>query len=216
MPLDAIVYNSEQVSAARTPEQFIQNFHQYRKHVVWDYSETNIRALRDLGIERPVHCPVGYISSMTKIMFSDTEDIDVLFYGSINSARREILDALDAAGLRVVRLFGVYGAERDQVIARAKVVLNLHFYDRPVFEIFRVSHLLANKKCVVSEDGGQDVELEAFAARAVVLEPRVRIVERCRELVADSVARKEIALRGFEEFRKIDLVECVRLALEAS
>jgi hypothetical protein len=50
-------------------------------------------------------------------------------------------------------LAGVYREERDRLIARAKVVLNMHYYDARVFEIVRVSYLLSNEKAVVAECG---------------------------------------------------------------
>lgn len=217
LPSDAIVYNSEQVAAAgEGASHLMQNRDQFRRHVVWDYSRANIARLLALGMERVVHCPVGYVPSMTKIAPAATEDVDVLFYGSVNPRRARVLDALDAAGLKVVRLFGVYGAERDAWIARAKVVLNLHFYDRPVFEIFRVSHLLANKKCVVSEDGGQDEELERMAGAMTFLTPRDEIVEVCRSCVADADERAFAAALGFSVFKKVNFVESVRRAVEES
>lgn len=214
LPSDAISYNAEQIAAVKLSRLFV-NVEQYKDRFVWDYSEANAAKLRDLGFKRVVMCPVGYEPKMTSIAPVD-EDIDVLFYGSLNPRRKEILNRLAAAGLRVLRLFNIYGAERDAVIARAKVVLNMHHYERGVFEIFRVSHLLANRKCVVSEGDGCDAGLEAFAERATRLVSYDRLAEACRELVGDAGARVSLAERGHAEFTKIDLVENVRVALEAS
>ena len=215
MPKDAIIYNSEQVAATRGAA-LIQNVTQYRSHVIWDYSRKNIEKLKALGIERAVHCPVGYVPSMEVIEASPQDDIDVLHYGSMNPRRARILNLLEARGLKVVRLFGVYGRERDQMIARSKVVVNIHFYGQPIFEIFRVSHLLANRRCVVSEGGGTDLELEDFAGRATRLVSYDDVVEACVELVKDERKRREQAERGYEAFRQADLVENVRKALEES
>ncbi len=218
IPRDSIIYNAEQLAAISDPRFFLQNWVQYRQMIVWDYSRANVEVLRRLGIERAVHCPVGYISSMECIQSlpEEEQDIDVLFYGSVAGPRREILDALDATGLRVERLFGVYGAERDKFIARAKVVLNLRFYPRGIFEIFRVSHLLANKKCVLTEAGGCDTELEALADRTCAYVERANIVEMCKKLVAAPNARQEIAETGYAEFKKLNFIETVRQALEES
>lgn len=216
IPPDAIVYNTEQLAAIADPAFFMQNHAQFRTMTVWDYAHANLAELKKLGMERAVLCPVGYVPSMTTIAPAPEEDIDVLFYGSEGGARREILAELEQSGLEVVRMFGVYGKERDEAIARAKVVLNLHYYPHGIFEIFRCSHLFANRKCVVTEGGGRDAALEALAERTCAYTPRAQLVERCRELVADANARRAQAERGFEEFRKIDLVENVRRALEAS
>ena len=55
---------------------------------------------------------------------------------------------------------GVRGAERDALIARARLVLNLHFYPTAIFELVRVSYLLANGKAVVAECG-PETEIDA-------------------------------------------------------
>ena len=110
----------------------------------------------------------------------------------------------------------MYGRELDQYIARSKVVLNLHFYEKASFEIFRVSHLLANHKCVVTEaDDYGDVELEELASKTCARTHRSFIVELCQALVSNATFRAEMTARS-HNFKKIDFVENVRLALEAS
>ncbi|MHC4843687.1 MAG: hypothetical protein ACYTEE_07795, partial [Planctomycetota bacterium] len=81
-------------------------------------------------------------------------------------------------GLKVEALFGVYGVERDHYISRAKIVLNIHFYETKVFEIVRVSYLLANKKFVISEPGN-DQELESPFRDGLVFLPYNGLVEEC-------------------------------------
>jgi hypothetical protein len=221
VPDGSIIYNTEQMTSfGGDVRKQMQNFDEWSKRcVIWDYSSLNASKLRAAGASRVVHCPLGYVPSMTTIEPAPIQDIDVLFYGSVNPRRRAVLDALDAAGLSVVRLYGVYGSDRDAVIARSKVVLNLHYYENAVFEIFRVSHLLANKKCVVSEGGGEDTELEEFAERATACVPIDRIVSMCGDLLLSERAvgfRQCYEEAGFMEFSKLDLVEHVRKALEQS
>ncbi|HKW48703.1 MAG TPA: hypothetical protein VJN70_14740 [Gemmatimonadaceae bacterium] len=215
IPDGSIVFNSEQLAAVDNPAFFLQNYLQYRRLTVWDYSEANLAALKKLGITRAVHCPVGYVPSMTTIE-PETEDIDILFYGSVAGPRREILDALDQTGLNIVRLFGVYGEDRDAFIARSKLVLNLHYYPNGVFEIFRVSHLLANRKCVLTEAGGCDRALEDFARLACAYVPREQIVDTAKMLAANEKMRHEQARVGQEAFKKLDFVQGVGEALEQS
>jgi len=217
MPKDSIIYNTEQLAAVADPSYFLRNFRQYRDFMIWDYSKSNISALHKLGLKNTIFCPVGYISSMTQIKPAADQDIDVLHYGSVGkSPRKEILDALDKTDLKVVRLFNVYGEERDAVIARSKIVLNLHYYPGGIFEIFRVSHLLANRKCVVSEDGGSDLLLESLAKCTTAYVSRDKIIDTCRELIADTSKRKGLEEKGFSEFSQIDFVKIVKEALEVS
>ncbi|MEU1523347.1 hypothetical protein ABZ413_14225 [Nocardia rhamnosiphila] len=52
---------------------------------------------------------------------------------------------------------------RDALYARSKIVLDTHYYDAGVFEIVRVSYLLANGIFVVSENGADIEESSPFA-----------------------------------------------------
>ncbi len=212
VPPDAVLYNSEQVLSG----QHWKNLDRYKDNPLWDYSREQVHWFRARGARGAVHCPVGFVPGTDRIGPSPVEDIDVLFYGWVCERRREVIEALTRAGLRVRWLVGVFGRERDRLVARSKVVLNLHFYERPVFEIFRVGHLLASGRCVVSEDGGVDPELEDLARRATAYTPRGEIVRVCRDLVASQTAREEVARRGRAAFREVDFVQSVRTALAES
>lgn len=201
LPADAIVFNLEQVTPGS--KWFTHAYLQIlARHRVWDYSDENIAALRNLGITA-THVPIGYAPGLARIE-RRPEDIDVLFYGSLNERRRSVLDQLRARGLRVEAAFGLYGRERDALIARSRVVLNMHFYESKVFEIVRVSYLLANGVCVVSETGA-DPALEAPFAAGIAFEPYERLADRCAALVADPTMRSQIALRGRQLFRRMPM-----------
>ena len=66
-----------------------------------------------------------------------------------------VMNELDAAGLNVQVLVGIYGAERDEYIARSKVILSVSFYASNILESTRVVHALANGKAVVAECSDQ-------------------------------------------------------------
>lgn len=73
----------------------------------------------------------------------------------------------------------VMGDERDQYIARAKVVLNMHrFQETKVFEIARVSYLLANRKAVVSEISSATV-VDDDIRMAIASDSIDRLVDLC-------------------------------------
>ncbi len=218
LPADAIIYNAEQVRTdwEKSPVGSLY-LKRLRQHVVWDYSATNIERLRDLGVKRAVHCRVGYGPGTRVILPRPcVEDVDVLFIGSTNERRAMVVFDLATQGLQVETLFGVYGAERDAWISRAKVVLNVHFYSQPIFEIFRCSHLLANSKCVVTEDGGVDPELEELAHNTCAYVSYDKLVSECKRLVDDKDARREQADRGRRVFCDISQIDEVARALEES
>jgi hypothetical protein len=111
--------------------------------------------------------------------------------------RRSVLQAIEAMGFRVHYQFGIYGAARDALIARSKIVLNIHRNSVKIFEIVRVSYLLANRKAVVSEVS-DDTEMPPDLVDAVRGVPYERLAEACRGLIADDDARHALELRGFE------------------
>ena len=197
LPQKSIIYNLEQIDPS---SQWSGIKSLLGRHPVWDYSLRNIKMLTEMGYGDGVfHVPVGYVPEMTRIATASEEDIDVLFYGSVNERRKAVLDALVKEGLKVEALFGVYGAVRDTYIARAKVVLNLHYYESSIFELVRVSYLLANRKAVVAEcheNTETDPDLEgAFAAARYG-----GLVRECKALVNDSEKRKALEGTAFEKF----------------
>jgi SAM-dependent methyltransferase len=168
---------------------------------VWDYSRENIRRLERLGVASARFVPLSYVPQLTRIPSVIPQDIDVLFYGAINERRKNILEGLIARGLRIEFLTGVYREERDHYIARAKVVLNMHYYEASIFEVVRVSYLLANEKAVVAECGATTT-LEPDVRDAVCAVPYDRLIDACVELVADANKRANLARRGFEIFSR--------------
>jgi len=197
LPADTVFYNLEQVE----PPLFEWAPHlraAFSRFETWDYSQRNLDRLGELGIEGRFHLlPVGTVPEMTRIPPAPAQDIDVLFYGAVNEHRRRVLKAIQDRGLRVAAVFGCYGAERDGLIARAKLVINLHKHQAQVFEIVRVSYLLANRKAVVTEltpATAIDPDLRAGVAGA----PADRLAETCAALIADEAARAALAERGFQ------------------
>jgi hypothetical protein len=208
-PADAILYNLEQVTPDSPwfPAAMLERL---RRHVVWDYSAANVGRLAAMGIAA-THVPIGHHPVLARIERA-AEDIDVLFYGSLNARREAVLDALEARGVRVASLFGVYGAERDAVIARAKLVLNVHYYEARVFEIVRVSYLLANRRCVVSETGAEPAE-EAAWADGIAFAPYDGLVDTCVALAASRSERRRLAEAGHARFAARPLAPVLRALL---
>ncbi|MCY0885064.1 MAG: hypothetical protein OWV35_04165 [Firmicutes bacterium] len=167
----------------------------FRERPVWDYSRRNCRTWAGLGVAGPLRVPVGYVPELTRIPPAGAEDIEVLFYGTPNPRRLQVLEALRARGVRVAAAFGVWGPARDALIARARLVLNIHYHPVRIFEVVRVSYLLANRKAVVTECD-PDTELDEDLRGAVRAVPYEGLVEACRELLANPAARRELGERG--------------------
>ena len=122
---------------------------------VWDFDADNVAALAAEGI-RAQHVPVGYHPAMQRYEQAAVKDIDFFFYGCINKRRARIFEKLAGYGKRVeVRGVqnGLYGKERDALIAHTKVLPYPYFYDTGhVFGAVRPGYLLNNGSLVVVED----------------------------------------------------------------
>ena len=88
--------------------------------------------------------------------------------------------------------------QRDALIARSKVVLNMHYYEPGEFESVRVSYLWANRKCVVTEKF--DVLYQA-------------LVPQCRFFVKHDYDREREERIAFEVFSQRSEVDILREAL---
>lgn len=199
LPDNVVIYNTEQIDEGSSwiGKPYIELL---KSRPVWDYSRRNLERMHALGVAGGMLVPIGYVPQLTRIP-REEEDIDVLFYGCINERRKKILEGLIERGLRIEFLSGVYREPRDRYIARAKVVLNLHYYDANVFEIVRVSYLLANEKAVVAECG-DTTHIDEDMRDAVCGVPYERLVDACVDLVNDAKKRANLARRGFEAFAR--------------
>jgi hypothetical protein len=209
VPDRAIVYNSEHANSEwMTPH--------YRsllgRCIVWDYSQDNARMVQD-AVGKPVrHVKLGYVPAFTRIESHAAEDIDVLFYGSASPRRTGLFAALRAAGLKFHPAFGVYGAERDTLIARSKLVLNVHAHIPGAFEIVRVAYLLANRKTVICEcNPGEQIDTDLQSG--VLAAPYENILAKTIELITDAPRRQAIAARGYQAFTARDQAAILREAL---
>jgi len=205
------VYNLEQLGGPSLPKHF---YELGIRHQVWDYSLNNLKTWEVLRCARPpIHVPLGYVPELRRIQASKVQNIDVLFYGSLNERRSRILQALKDSGVKVHSAFGVYGKERDALIARSKIVLNVHFYNAKIFETVRVSYLLANSKAVVSECSAE-TEIEPGLADAVLGLPYDSLVEGCLSLLRDEEKRRQLETRGFQWFSQRKESEILSKALQ--
>ena len=177
---------------------------------VWEYSARNLSILEAQGIGNVKLLPLGYHPKLEMIPPAGEEEkvVDVLHYGSLNPRRQKVLSELQQAGLRVESLMGVYGRERDEAIARAKLVISIHFYQAKILPQVRIAYLLNNAVPVVCEAS----EEETFAEMIATV-PYVSLTETCVALVKDRESRQALGRRGYELFRQRPMTEYLRRLL---
>jgi hypothetical protein len=181
-----------------------------RADQVWDYSANNLPVLKAHGCKDVHYIPLGYSQRLERVPPAASKDIDILFYGFGNERRNFILDKLRQRGAAVESIFRVYGSQRDQFIARSKIVLNLHQFDVSHLEQVRLSYLLNNRSFVISETSDDNPY-----GQGVIYAPYDQIVECCLNYLQPEMAprRTEIAEMGYANLKSLPMIQSVRSAL---
>lgn len=192
VPKHYIAIQAEQMSSKWMTESYLQKLRD--SLCVWDFSPRNCRFFQEKGIacyNIPTRVPLGIFLQDEPSM--KTQDIDVLFYGA-KCARRECLfdDFSKNSKLKVVfRYNDLFHDEREDLISRSRVVLNIHYWPSASLETHRVEYLCSRGKCVISESS-LDSELDLKYSSCVVFAPLDSIVETATNYATDEVSRKKL------------------------
>jgi len=201
IPIDTIILNTEQIFSDQTNWN-VNIFAWAKKFETWDYSDRNIIKFEEIGAPKVKLLNIGYQPELRRILKSDTKEIDVLFYGSINDRRRKIINELSKSGVKIKAVFGIYGKNRDELISKSKIILNLHHYKSEIFEIVRVFYLLTNSKAVVGEVN-TTTSVDNHIKSGILPAKYEVLVSTCLELLASPSkikALEEVALNSIIQF----------------
>jgi predicted O-methyltransferase YrrM len=208
IPPNSVIFNLEQPS-----HPSMENVRRMAAgKQVWDYSASNVADWQARSVEAH-HLPIGYTPNLTRIPKAATQDIDVFFAGWLTPRRSKLIQQLTQAGLKVVATDSCYGGGRDQLISRAKICLNVNHDGRNLFNIVRVSFLLANSKCVISELA-QDTEVYAQDLDGALEWHRYEdLLAACLVYLRSDSDRQEREQQAFQAIQKMDFIASVRSLL---
>ncbi|KFN02645.1 glycosyltransferase family 1 protein [Bacillus clarus] len=203
LPKDAIIYNLEQLYDG-SPYAHSIYLMILKNRVIWDYSSQNIEWLKKKGVGKEIkHVRMNYAPTLEikREAFDNeiSEDIDVLFIGALNERRQAILDGLKevAPNLNIVFKDNAWGIPRNELIARAKIILNIHFYLTGILEAPRISQAVANHKFIISESSNAQDEAEW---PGIVFTPHEKIVEMVMKYIELPEERTKLAEKAYYHF----------------
>ncbi len=207
-----IIFNLEQLD--RSSPWWTQDYREILKiaDAVFDYSPRNKAFLKAHLNINAIICPIGHHEVMQKRSKDVQKDIDLLFIGSMNARREKILLSLQQYGITPLIAVNVYGDERDQLIKRAKINLNLHYYEAKIFEVVRCSMLLAQGAIIVSEFG-EDKLVEQPYYDKIVFAKTENIGKACRYILDNESVAKQIWLKSHKKFTKMKQSTYLKKAL---
>jgi hypothetical protein len=106
------------------------------------------------------------------------------------------------------------GAARNELISRATVVLNINLYPHTrIFEIVRVSYVLANRKAVVADldiDTSLEDDIRPVVKFAATLQ---QLVASCESLANNDRERGKLEELGFSCISRRDIRDILKNAL---
>jgi len=146
LPANYIVYQVEVFSSKWFTPRYLETIK--GALCVWEYDRMNATSYK--GYNQNVFIVPPGIKRQPVV----EKDIDILFYGSMNSKRQHILAELGNE-FNITVANGYFGKDMWDMLARAKTVLNIHFYEsvrgKYPLETFRVNEALSFGCDVVSE-----------------------------------------------------------------
>lgn len=220
LPRNTIIYNLELMGESNNNLVTNEFAHLLSEFIIWDYGKININFWKKIGAPRVIEVPIGYDPMLERVPKNPEKDIDILLIGSISPRRKAILETIAAQGYNVVHKFGVYGEDLDNLVSRAKILLNIHFFEVGGIETLRLSYLWANKIPVISEFkllGECQDDLRDFIENDACIEEYDKIPELAIKLLIDSDARNKIAKNAYNGFvKKMDSLPIILHALNAS
>ena len=197
LPDNFIAVQMEQSGSKWFSKRYVERLS--RARIVWDFSISNVNMFKKMGLENihfiPTRVPMCPFFDFNKI--KPVQDIDVLFYGAKHQRRSHIENLLKKKGLKVVfRYYNLFGKDRDDLIHRSKVVLNIHYYMESSLETHRIEYLCSKGKCVLSEYSN-DHELDNLYKGSVHFCKYDEIVSKAYQYCKNETLRHNLEVNSY-------------------
>lgn len=152
LPSNHISFQMEQAVAERwfTPKYF--SILAKAKYIL-DYSQFNISFLIEKGINANLinFIPVYYYKNYFPQAENIQEEYDVAFYGDADTPRRQSFLNVISSKFNVKIITNCYGETLYNELCKAKVIINIHYYENALLETTRIYECLSLNKLVISE-----------------------------------------------------------------
>lgn len=157
LPGTYIAFQMEQsVSSRWFEESYLRTLE--NSYAIFDYSTLNVQFLQDKGLslKQVYYTPISYIPDYATTA-PVAKEYDILFYGDANNERRQkYLTALKSKYKTKV-ISNIFGKTLYNEIAKAKLIVNIHYYEGALLETTRIYECLSKDALIVSESSS-DIE----------------------------------------------------------
>jgi len=163
------LYQLEQLNQNESiPYQNLQIISNYilNSYYTFDYSVTNLN-LYPLFLKNKIKLLTPFIDNINinnKYNFKN-KLIDILFIGTLNKRRNNILNILKNKGYKIKIVENIFNDKLEEFINNSKIILNIHYYNNAILELFRIHDILSFNCFIISElpgDGDLDLIREKY------------------------------------------------------
>jgi hypothetical protein len=168
-PKNYIIYNLEQkdISPWIDKKYELSMIHSKKS---WDYSHVNISKFNsiiqkklsyfqlpcidyNLILELNNLYPSNNITKFSLLNNLHMQEFDILFYGVMNHKRKKILNQIENnldKKFKMQIISNIYGYYLFEFIKKAKIILNISYYENALLECYRINEVQSCKKLVIS------------------------------------------------------------------
>ena len=172
-----------------------------QQHRYIDFSSENSEYCRRKGLQQPIYLyRPWYDKAWTRTQNEIDKEWDACLIGSITPRREKLAKELNKAGIKTICAFNCYASERDEILSKSKIALNVHAYeDSSTAEILRLAYYISNNLNIVSEKsnfeaGEEEISqhLEQYAYTALI-DGVKRELKSIKDIKSNNAKKKAIA-----------------------
>lgn len=201
IPKNFIAIQTEQIGSKWFTQTYIERLHLAKS--IWDFSPKNVTYLmKKYSLSNTIYVPIRIpLATFTKNPWTVHEDIDILFFGAFHK-RRQLFENKIRSSVRnkkiVFRYNDLFGEERENLISRSKIVLNIHYWNNASLETHRIENLCSSGKCILSERSS-DEYLDGIYSDSVEffdIDNYVEMITKMKSLLGDDSKRMSLSIRA--------------------
>ena len=174
---------------------------------IWYFSQQGLSKLRSIN-PNAIYLP--FVHYPESVLTLPQKEIDVCLLGYPHPRRDVVVERLKADGLNVYYSYSCWGQLKADVLAKSKIVLNLHYYSESYQEFMRVLEGLSSGCVVVCEQSCDQKNDEMLSCEWV------QMVPYDLEIIVQAIKDRLAHLPEPSNITNCDLLKQYRTRLEAS
>jgi len=211
LPKRYIAIQSEQLGSRWFTDVYFKNLR--NAICVWDFSPKNVIQFKKVYnftniVYVPTRVPLGVFLRPPP---DTNQDIDVLFFGAMHPRRKQIQEYITRRFGRskiIFRYNDLFGEERDDLIKRSKILLNIHYWDKSSLETHRIEYLSSKGKCIISEKSSDSLLDNVYSdsvtfvtpgkMEELVLQIKLLLTDKNKREIMEKKSRSNCMKRQFQ------------------